>query len=62
MKRSQTDAKSGIVGNNLGMAMPPFNSLVMAIPAVTITNTTARATDKAEVNLNEAARIGTLFK
>lgn len=34
--------------------MLPFINLVMAIPAVITTNTTAKATDKAEVYLNES--------
>jgi len=55
VKRFQTDAKSGISANNLGIEMLPFSSLTMAIPAVTMTKTTARATDKADVYLKESA-------
>lgn len=56
MKKFQTDAKSGIFGNNLGIAMLPANNFTIAIPAVIMTNTTARATDTADVNLSESAR------
>lgn len=58
MKRFQTEAKSDIRGNSLGIRMLPFSNLMMAIPAVITTKTTARATDKAEVYLNESAGKG----
>lgn len=56
MKRFQIDTTLGISGNNLGMEMPPLSNFMIAIPAVITTKTTASATDKADVNLNESAR------
>lgn len=55
VKSFQTDAKSGMSGSNFGIGRLPLINLTIAIPAVTATNTTARATDKAEVNLKESA-------
>jgi len=49
VKSSQTDAKSGRVGNNLGIGICPPINLMIAIPAVIITNTTAKATDIVDV-------------
>lgn len=44
-------------GNNLGIAMLPLNNLTTVIPTVITRNTTASATDKADVKLNESATI-----
>jgi len=60
VKRFQTDVKSGISANNLGIEISPFSNFITAIPAVTTTKTTARATDNAEVYLKESAQKGTL--
>jgi hypothetical protein len=49
VKRSQTDAKSGTAGNNLGIRICPAINLTIAIPAVIVTNTTAKAIDIADV-------------
>lgn len=43
-------------GKSLGIATVPLKSLMIAIPAVMTTKTTARATDRAEVYLNESTR------
>lgn len=56
MKRFQTDVRFGNSGTNLGIAMLPFINLTIVIPAVIITKTTARATDKADVYLSESAK------
>jgi len=55
VKRFQTDARSVISGNNLGIPIPPLSNLTIAIAAVITTKTTARATDKAEVYRRESA-------
>lgn len=55
MKSFQNDAKSVISGSILGIATPPEINLMIEIPAVITRNTTASATDKADVNLNESA-------
>ena len=39
----------------MGIATVPLKSLMIAIPAVITTKTTARATDSADVYLNESA-------
>lgn len=44
-----------MLGNNLGISMVPLNSLKIVIPAVTMTNTIARPTERADVYLNESA-------
>jgi hypothetical protein len=49
VKSSQTEAKSGTAGNNLGIGICPHINLTIAMPAVMITNTTAKATDIVEV-------------
>ena len=46
---SQTDAKSGTTGNSLGIGICPPINLTIAMPAVMITNTTAKATDIVDV-------------
>lgn len=55
VKRLETDARSVKVGNNFGIGILPLSSFTMAIPAVIITKTTARPTDKAEVYFKESA-------
>ena len=55
VKRFKNEVKSVTLGSNLGIEMLPFISLIMVIPTVIIMNTTASATDKADVNLNESA-------
>lgn len=49
MKRLKADVKSTISGNNLGIEMLPVINLKNVIPAVITRNTTASATDNAEV-------------
>jgi hypothetical protein len=44
-----------MLGNNLGISIVPLNSLKIVIPAVTMTNTIARPTERADVYLNESA-------
>ena len=56
VKRFQKDVKSLTSGSNLGIATPPLISFMMEIPAVMTRNTTARATDNADVNLKESAK------
>ena len=55
VKRFKNDVKSVISGSNLGIEMLPFINIVTVIPTVTTRNTTASATDKADVNFNESA-------
>ena len=55
VKSFPIDIKFGRSGNSLGNAIPPAASLMIAIPAVITTKTTAKATDKAEVYCNESA-------
>lgn len=43
-------------GSNLGIATPPLINFMMEIPAVMTRNTTARATDNADVYLKESAK------
>lgn len=54
MKRLSNDVKSVTSGINLGILTPPLINLMIAIPTVITRNTTARATDKADVNFNES--------
>lgn len=56
MNSCQKDVISVTFGSHLGIAMLPFSSLIIVIPAVTTTNTTASPTDNADVYLNESAR------
>ena len=55
VKRFQTDARSVISGNNLGISIPPLSNLTMAIAEVIITKITAKAIDKADVYRRESA-------
>lgn len=57
VKRLKNDAISVTSGNNLGIAMCPPINLIIAIPAVIMTNAIASPTDKADVYLNESASI-----
>lgn len=50
-----TDVTSVTSGSNLGIIMLPLINLKIVIPAVTTRNTTASATDNADVYLNESA-------
>lgn len=56
VKRFKKDVKSLTSGNNLGIATPPLINFMIDIPAVMMRNTTARATDKADVNLKESEK------
>lgn len=55
VKSFPSDVISEISGSNLGIIIPPLTNLVIEIPTVMTRNTTAKATDKADVNLNESA-------
>ena len=55
VKRFKNDVTSVTSGSNLGIEMLPFINLITVIPTVITRKTTARATDKADVNLNESA-------
>lgn len=55
VKRLRTDVKLVTSGNNLGIRTVPFINLKSVIPTVITRNTTASATDKADVYLNESA-------
>lgn len=55
MKRFQTELMSVTSGSNLGIGRLPVAILKMAMPAVTIRNTTASATAKPDVTLSESA-------
>lgn len=55
MKSFQNEVKSVTSGSNLGIITVPLINLIIAIPTVMTRNTTARATDKADVNLKESA-------
>lgn len=57
VKRFHTDAISVTLGRNLGMAILPLKSLTTVIPAVMTRKTSASATAKADVYLNESASI-----
>lgn len=56
VKRFQKDVKSVTSGSNLGIGTPPLINFIIEIPAVIMRNTTARATDKADVNFKESAK------
>lgn len=60
VKIFQKDAKSVTLGSNLGIATPPLINLMTEIPTMITRNTTAKATDNAEVNLSESAKNNTL--
>lgn len=49
VKRLKNDDKLVTLGNNLGIATPPLINLIIEIPMVITRNTTASATDKADV-------------
>jgi len=49
VKSFQKDVISVTSGINLGIAILPFINLTIVIPTVMTRNTTARATDKADV-------------
>lgn len=55
VKSSQNEVRSVTLGSNLGIIMLPFINLITVIPTVITRNTTARATDKADVYLKESA-------
>lgn len=57
VNNSNTDVKSLTSGSNLGIVMLPLINLKIVIPAVTTRKTTASATDKADVYLNESASL-----
>lgn len=57
VKRLTNDIRLGTSGNNLGIRTVPFINLKSVIPTVITRNTTASATDKADVYLNESANI-----
>jgi len=50
----QTELTPSISGKSLGISTVPWMSLTIATPAVMTTKTTARATDSADVYLNES--------
>lgn len=56
VKRFQKAVKSETSGSNLGIGTPPLINFMIEIPAVIMRNTTARATDKADVNFKESAK------
>ena len=51
----QNDVKSVTSGSNLGIKMLPSTNLMTVIPTVITRNTTASATERADVYLNESA-------
>lgn len=55
VKSFKTDDKSVTSGSIRGIATPPLANLIIEIPMVITRNTTARATDNADVNLKESA-------
>lgn len=55
VKRFQNEDKSVTFGRSLGIIRPSVNSFMIVIPAVMTRNTTAKATDIADVNLKESA-------
>lgn len=55
MNSLKNDATSVVTGKSLGMAMPPLIILTTAIPTAMTRKTTASATERADVNLNESA-------
>lgn len=55
VKRFKTDDKLVTSGSILGIITPPLINLITEIPIVITRNTTASATDKADVYLNESA-------
>jgi len=55
VKSEKNDVRSVTSGSNLGIITPPLINFIMEIPTVITRHTTARATDKADVYLNESA-------
>jgi len=55
VNRLTIDVASVTAGNSLGMVMPPLIILTIEIPTAMTRKTTARATERADVNLNESA-------
>ena len=55
VKSLKADDRSVTSGSNRGIETPPLSSLTIEIPIVITRNTTARATDSADVNLRESA-------
>lgn len=56
MNSLKNDAKSVVAsGKSLGISMPPLIILTTAIPTAMTRKTTASATERADVNLNESA-------
>lgn len=56
VKRLRNDERLSTSGNNLGIKTDPSIILKRVIPIVITRNTTANATDRAEVYLNESAK------
>ena len=54
VKSFQNDSWSVNLGIKCGIPMSPFINLMTATPAVITTKTTAKATDNADVYLNES--------
>lgn len=57
VKHLKNDDTSATSGSNLGIPILPSINLITVIPTVITRNTTARATDKADVKLKESADI-----
>lgn len=53
---SKTEETSVMMGNNLGIPMPPITILKIEIPTAMTRKTTAKPNDNAEVYLNESAK------
>lgn len=62
MNSLKNDATSVVTGKSLGIAMPPLNILTTAIPTAMTRKTTASATERADVNLNESATTEQAYK
>ena len=56
MNSSKTEDTSVMIGNNLGIPMPPTAILKIEIPTAMTRKITAKANDNAEVYLNESAK------
>lgn len=54
MKSLKNDVKPVITGKSLGIPMPPLIILIIEIPTAMTRKTTASATERADVNLNES--------
>jgi hypothetical protein len=55
VNRLKIDVASVTAGKSLGMVMPPLIILTTEIPTAMTRKTTASATERADVNLNESA-------